>query len=166
MKQNDFTIRKNLSFRKPTCFTSEMFPIHDFASDICAFLNDNFEGYVEASESVDPFITGYVSVCADYIAYFFKTLVSYCGDLGALRLHIEVIEERKIVIRVVSSAFDSLTVDELRDVIRAAKNTGFILTSDRNGISLHREYKKSASLILRAIHNRSLYDRFVEMFFN
>ena len=166
MKKNDFTLSKKLSFRKPSSFTAETFTINNFATDVCSFLNDSFKGYVDASESVGSFDVGYISICTDYITYFFKALVSYCGGVDTLFVHIETTADLKIHISVRSSAFASLTNDELRDVIRAAKDTGFIITTERDGISLHREYKRSASLSVRAIRETSLYDRFVEMFFD
>ena len=166
MKKNDFTLSQGLSFRAPERFTAETFSINGFATDICAFLNDNFKGYVEASESVGRFNTGYISICADYLTYFFKTIVSYCGGADTLFVHIESTEDSKIQISVKSASYANLTTDELRDIIREARNTGFIITTERDCITLRREYKKNSSMSVRAIQDTSLYDRFTEMFFN
>ena len=165
MKKNDFTLNQGLSFRRPERFTAETYSITAFATDVCAFLNDNFNGFVDVCETVGPFSSGYISLCTDYIAYFFKSIISYCGGVDTITVRIEVTADSKMLISVRSAAFASLTSDELRDIIRAAKDTGFIITTDRDGISLRREYKNGTSMSVRAVQEISLYDRFAAMFF-
>ena len=137
-----------------------------FAYALEEFLNGNFRGLLEVSCTAN---TGQkVLVCPEYVAFYFKTLLTYVHGRIFLKIIIES-TDKHLTVRVESDEPLPLTYEETNNLIRAARNGGLQVYMRDEGMFMTLRFSDAARHRLYAISlrdgRRSMLASLDEIFF-
>ena len=122
MDKIEFNSTYNISDAKPLNPAHVILSADGFATAIEEFINEGFGGI--AHVDCDVYSGSSVLCCTDYVAYFFKTLLAdvYGRVFIEIKIHLE---EDHLKIIVEPSDELPITDEELRNLVRIARNAGF-----------------------------------------
>lgn len=166
MKRAEFKERYKIEDAMPLEPGSRSMHASSFSEAIEEFINNNFRGVAEVTTAVKT--NESVMVCKDYMAFYFKTLLSYIHGRVFLNILIES-EEKRLVMRIDADEPLPLTYEEMNDVIRAARNARMQVYLSDNGMMLTLDYSAAARHRVYALSMRdgkgALLSAFGEIFF-
>ena len=136
------------------------------AEAISEFINDNFKGVARVDADVKS--TGSVMICAEYTAFYFKTLLSFLH--GRVYMNMQILEDDHSLQIIISTDEDMpLTFEERRYLIKLARNAGMEIYPEGKEIKLSLLYSDAARHGVYAISvadgKRVLLGKFYEIFF-
>ena len=152
MTKREFIEHYEIADARPLDPSRKALPAEGFAAAIVEFLEVRFPGAVQIEMS--EVAAHAIHVCAEYVADFFKSLLT--DVYGRVMLCIQIkSEDDHIAIYITSDQTIPLTVGEERQLMRAARNGGF-------GILLTDEYIKLTAkytpYIRRRVYAMSVMD--------
>lgn len=141
-------------------------PAEAFSAAVAEFLEDRFAGAVKVR--VGAISHGFILVASEYVAAFFKRLLT--DVYGRVLLNIEIDSDAdKLYIRIGTEGGLPLTEKEERDLIRAARCCGFGIGLTEEGFSLYAELSPATIRRVYAISiadgRRIMLGKFVEIFY-
>ncbi len=152
MLKNEFLNKYEFSDAVPMDPTARTVPAEAFAAALEEFMNDRFRGI--ARVKADMISAETVLVSAEYAAYFFKTLLTYI--YGRVFLNIDVSCDAIGLVMLITSEEDfPLTDEELRFLIKTARNAGMEIYPKNREIKLILKFSKAA---LRRVYAISVSD--------
>ena len=132
---------------------------------IAEFINHQFDGIIRVE--YDNITAQSISVCADYVAYFFKTLIADIYGRVILNMNIAS-DENSLRILISSDANLPLSDNEIRRLIKLARNGGFEVYPDSDSIILSTELVSTLSQRVYAVSimdgKRIMFGKMVEIF--
>ena len=166
MNKQEFIKQYKLSDAVPIDPSSKTITGAAFAEAISEFINDNFRGIAEVGADIKS--TGSVMICAEYTAFYFKTLLSFLH--GRVYLNIKIFEDNDALRISISSDDDMpLTFEESNYLIKLARNAGMEIYPEGKEIKLSLLYSDAARHGVYAISvadgKRVLLGKFYEIFF-
>ena len=166
MTKQDFVKKYKLSDTAPIDPSSKSIKGEAFAEAIREFLNENFRGICEVKTDIKS--SSSVMICAEYTAFYFKTLLSFLH--GRVFLNIRIFEDNdSLRISITSDEDMPLTFDEGNYLIKMARNAGMEIYPDKKEIRLTLSYSETAVHGVYAISaadgKRVLLGKFCEIFF-
>ena len=137
-----------------------------FAEAISEFINDNFRGVAEVETNTTSMQS--VMICAEYTAFYFKSLLSFLH--GRVYLKIRIYDDNGTLrIQITSDEDMPLTFDESNYLIKMARNAGMNIHPEASEIRLSLRYSDAACHGVYAISvadgKRILIGKFCEIFF-
>ena len=122
MDKIEFNSTYSISDAKPINPAHEILSADGFATAIEEFINEGFGGI--AHVECDVYSGSSVLCCTDYVAYFFKTLLA--DVYGRVFIEIKInLEKDHLKIIVEPSDPLPITDEEIRNLVRIARNAGF-----------------------------------------
>lgn len=122
MDKIEFNSTYSISDAKPINPAHEILSADGFATAIEEFINEGFGGI--AHVECDVYSGSSVLCCTDYVAYFFKTLLA--DVYGRVFIQIKInLEKDHLKIIVEPSDPLPITDEEIRNLVRIARNAGF-----------------------------------------
>ena len=166
MLKNTFTQVHKLSSATPNSLKACRISVPDLIESICDFLGATFRDAVEI-EVIEPEGTlGYLVICSEYFAYFFKLLLTFSRKTDVLHIKLYCDERSNFTIHIEGSAFENMTASELCKLMKVARETGFSPYECPDGLVLKRMYKLQHTMPLYAPRERSLVHVFKRIFFS
>ncbi|MBO7196172.1 MAG: hypothetical protein J6V80_02455 [Clostridia bacterium] len=165
MNKNDFIIKHSIADARPIDPSRKTLPAEGFSLAIAEFLEYKFHGIVRVN--LKPVSAQAILISAEYVALFFKELLTDVYGRVVLDVSVETID-RSLVITISSDEPIPIEDAELRRLIRAARNAGFsfcvgqnafILTVEASPITIRRVYAISV-----VDSRRIMMGKFVEIF--
>lgn len=133
MTKKEFIAQHDIADAMPIDPSRKTLPAESLSFGILEFMEYKFSGIVKVS--CDNISAQSVSVCADYLAYFFKTLLT--DIYGRVHLNMDITSDEKgLNLMIESDAPLPLTDSEVRELIRLARNGGFEILPDTDSIRL------------------------------
>lgn len=164
MKKSEFTIKYKISDAVPTRLETNKISIRDFSKTLKKFLEDNFSGLATVEIEIHDKFDCNISVCADYVAYFCKLLLSYCHNKAFLKLTTRCTKE-EYSIHIESDCSWPLTMLENADLVKSAKNAKFNAVLTDNGLLITSPVQTVTRYAVFAISSNILEDKLHEIFF-
>ena len=167
MNKKDVITEYEIRDALPIDPSSSPVPAEGFALAIEDFINTKFRGVASARSKVVSYAA--VMVCTDYVAYFFKTLLSDIYGRRFLEITLESDSERLII----NISFDGdipLEDREMRNLIRLARNAGMNIYPGSDSIRLTLKYADAMRMRIYAISvndgRRIMLGKMVELFYS
>ena len=166
MNKQEFIKLYRLSDAAPIDPSSKTIKGAAFAEAIKEFINENFRGIAEVETDIKS--NGSVMICAEYTAFYFKTLLSFLH--GRVYLNISIFEDDDALRMSITSNEDMpLTFEESNYLIKLARNAGMEIYPEDRQIHLSLRYSEAARHGVYAISvadgKRVLLGKFYEIFF-
>ena len=122
MDKIEFNSTYSISDANPINPAHEILSTDGFASAIEEFINEGFGGIAHVDS--DVYSGSSVLCCTDYVAYFFTTLLA--DVYGRVFIEIKIrLDEEYLKVTVEPSEPLPLTDEEIRNLVRIARNAGF-----------------------------------------
>ena len=165
MNKQDFILKYSIANAEPLSPTRRFLPAESFSIAISEFLNNRFEGLVRVQ--YDNITAQSILICAEYVAFFFKTLLT--DIYGRAILNIEIAsDEKNLTISILCDGGFPLSESELRRLIRIGRNGGFEIYPDTDSITLSTELVATLSHRVYAVSiadgRRIMFGKMVEIF--
>ena len=166
MNKQEFIKQFKLSDAVPVDPSSKSIRTEAFAEAISEFINDNFRGIAEVEAGVKSAHS--VMICAEYTAFYFKTLLSFLH--GRVYLNIQISDDKDALkIKISSKEAMPLSFEESNYLIKLARNAGMEIYPEDREIRLTLCYSETALHGVYAISvadgKRILIGKFCEIFF-
>ena len=166
MNKQDFINKYRISDAKSIDPSGKSIKGKAFAEAIYEFINGNFRGIAEVETDVTSGES--VMICAEYTAFYFKTLLSLLH--GRVYLKIRIFEDGDNLKLTISSDEDMpLNFEETSYLIKLARNAGMEIYPDGKEVHLTLRYSNAAIHGVYAISitdgKRILLGKFCEIFF-
>ena len=166
MNRQEFIEKYKLSDSVPIDPSSKSISAIAFAEAIAEFINENFRGIADVGVNVKS--NASVMICAEYTAFYFKTLLSFLH--GSAYLNISIQDDKDAVRLTIKADKDMpLTFEETAYLIKIARNAGMEIYPDKDEFRLSLSYSEAASRGVYAISvadgKRILIAKFNEIFF-
>ena len=165
MNKLDFINLYKISDATPLDPTRKSIPSEAFSTAIEQFLDERFVGAIRVRTgiiSAQP-----IMICAEYIAYFFKVLLSDIYGRVFLNTRIDT-DEQGLKITISADEDLPLTDSEMRNLIRLARNAGFEIKPDKKSIYLSTNFSVAATRRVYAVSimdgRRIMLGKLVEIF--
>lgn len=140
MNKKEFIDHYEIKDAKPIDPSKKALPAAGFSSAIAEFMENRFPG--AARVECDTIASTPILVCAEYAAFFFKTLLT--DIYGRAFLTIRITSDSKGVSILIEADELPLCDSEIRDLIRLARNAGFTILPENNTIRLTVEFSPIA----------------------
>lgn len=133
MTKKEFIIQHEISDAVPIDPSKKTLPAESLSLGIWEFMEHKFSGAIKVS--CGDISAQSVSVCAEYLAFFFKTLLT--DIYGRVFLTMDITsDEQGLNLMIRSDAPLPLTDSEMRQLIRLARNGGLEILPDTDSIKL------------------------------
>ena len=166
MTKKEFLEKYKFSDTLPIDPTSKSIKSDAFSEAVFEFINGNFRGIAEVEANVESMQS--VMICAEYTAFYFKTLLSFLHGRVYLKIRIWD-DETALRIHITSDEDMPLTFEESNYLIKIARNAGMRIQPEANEIRLSLQYSDAACHGVYAIAiadgKRVLLGKFNEIFF-
>ena len=167
MRKDVFILNHQIADAYPIDPSSKILQAGEFAKALDDFLGSKFCGCV--SVSLDSFSTESILVCADYVAYFFKLLL--CDIYGRVFLKLSFSNgEKGLIINIFCDEELPLCDDELRLLIKTARNAGMEILPKSQEIQLTLRYQSTYEHKVYALSisktRKLMLDRLNEIFYS
>ena len=152
MTQNEFIKYYSIADAEPVDPSKKAIPAESFSSAIEEFVNQRFPAAVRVK--CGNVTAQSILVCCEYVAYFFKTLIT--DIYGRVMLNIEIHSDGKgLYVDIHTDGELPLTDKELRQLIRLARNGGFeFYPRGKWHQAVHRLYSHGSKTCLRSLYCR------------
>ena len=165
MTKNDFIIKYGIADTTPIDPSHKELPAESLANGILDFMNGKFKGAVETS--IDQISPRAATVCPDYMAYFFKILITAVHGREMIYLRIRTTAKNLIISIHLNSPVELDRLEE-RELIRAARNAGFEINLGHASLELSAKLGDASFRRVYAISivngKRLIMDRMLLMF--
>ena len=152
MTKKEFIEQYSISDTLPVDPSKKTLPAEAFATAITEFMEKKFRGAVKVSQ--DSISAQSILVCAEYVALFFKMLLTYV--YGRVMLIMEISSDQSgLNIHIRAEEDLPLSDIEMRELIRLARNSGFDIRPDDRSIKLSTGF---APTIARRIYAVTIVD--------
>lgn len=165
MKKTAFTEKHRISTEAPSRLVTSKVTVANFATSLHTFLEENFHGSVDIDSDAVLKINGFITLCPEYIAYFFKLVLVSLHGAHMLYVKMDFEDENKLVLRVESPGFADMSSEDFHEIVRAAGGTQFIPCSSEGGFVLKKSFKTSNILSLYSVSNTVMRDELYRIFF-
>lgn len=164
--KNNFIINHKISDSRPSDPVARVFLGLYFAEAVDEFLSNNFKGCIRVNRS--KFDNESVLVCGDYVAYFFKLLLT--SVYGRVLLNMDISSgNQELVMSIEAAEVLNIADSELRQIIKTARNAGMNIAISDRGMTLTLKYKDAQIHKVYAISpedgKRYVAESFSEIFF-
>ena len=165
MTQNEFIKYYSIADAEPVDPSKKAIPAESFSSAIEEFVNQRFPAAVRVK--CGNVTAQSILICCEYVAYFFKTLIT--DIYGRVMLNIEIHSDGKgLYVDIHTDGELPLTDKELRQLIRLARNGGFEFYPEENGIRLSTGFTPTVARRVYALSiadgRRIMVGKMVEIF--
>ena len=152
MTKNEFIKHYSITDTTPIDPSRKSLPAEAFSSAIAEFMEERFGGAVKVR--CDTISAQAILVCAEYAAFFLKTLLTDVYGRAFLNIDIKSDESG---LHIVIGAEDKLPVSEqeMRELIRLARNAGFEISCDSGTIMLSVAFSPAT---VRRVYAVSIFD--------
>lgn len=133
MTKKEFIIQHEIADAMPVDPSRKTLPAESLSLGIMEFMEHKFSGAIRVG--CDDVSAQSVSVCAEYLAFFFKTLLTDIYGRAFLTMDISS-DEKGLNMMIRSDAPLPLTDSEMRELIRLARNSGLEILPDTDTIKL------------------------------
>ena len=141
MTKQDFIDQYEIKDALPVDPSRRVIPADALYSALCDFLEERFRGAVYAKK--EPATAQSVLICAEYLAFFFKTLIT--DVYGRVMLNIRAESDNNFLYLVIDADNElPLTESELRSLVRLARNAGMEIQPDKCSLRLSVEFSPAA----------------------
>ena len=166
MEKNEFINEYQISDTHPIDPTLRTVPAEAFAMALKEFTYDRFRGI--ARVNCDKISCESILISAEYIAYFFRSLLSFV--YGRAFINIDISTDKEYLIMIIGSDEAlPITDKELRFLIKAARNAGMEFYLVDHKIKLKAAFSKAAIHRVYAISvgdgKQVMLNKFCEMFY-
>ena len=166
MKRNEFISEYQLSDSLPIDPTLRTIPAEAFAYAIKEFMYERFRGI--ARVNLDTISCEPILISAEYISYFFRTLLTYV--YGRVFIDIDVSSDGQYLTMIIGSEEAlPITDSELRFLVKTARNAGMEFYLHGNKIKLKAAFSKATIKRVYAISvldgKRIMLSKLCEMFY-
>ncbi len=166
MTKKEFIDRHEISDAVPLDPSRKTLPAEAFASALEEFLEGRFYGAIKVR--LDMISAQSILICAEYAAYFFKTLLTDIYGRAFLYVNIESDDKG---LNILISADDALPLSEseMRRLIRIARNAGFDIRPEPCSIKLSVAFSHAAIRRVYAVSvvdgRRIMLGKLIEIFY-
>ena len=127
MTKSDFIEKYKISDAEPLDPSKKSIPAESFSIAIAEFMEAKFDGVVRVK--CDDISPQAIMVCSDYVAYFFKKLLTAIYGRTIIDMHI-FSDEEGLNLNITCNGELPLSDAEFRNIVRLARNGGFQVFSE------------------------------------
>lgn len=165
MTKKEFIEKYSISDTLPVDPSKKALPAESFATAITEFMENKFRGAIKVSQ--ESISAQSILVCAEYVALFFKMLLTYV--YGRVMLVMEISSDQSgLNINIHAEEDLPLTDSEMREIIRLARNGGFDIHPDDRCIKLFAGFEPTIARRIYAVTivdgKRIMLGKMVEIF--
>lgn len=165
MKRSQFISNYKISKDVPINIDSKIFSVQDFTREAKSFLYDNFEGLFNIETDIE--ILQHVKLPLNYLIYFFKLLAIDVHAKALINVKFSC-DYENFFIQISAEGGLPIEENELRQLIRAARDAGFNTNKTEDGLFLKRaviEVTSTAVFTRIAVPKPSIAMIFSRIFF-